>query len=70
MKRHRRHLLMAMVITIVIIILHFMGLLQWILTTAFLLLVFPYLSFSLFFILIKEPKEKQAIDMIKRRYST
>ncbi|RLF47050.1 MAG: hypothetical protein DRN29_03560 [Thermoplasmata archaeon] len=70
MEKHRRHLLIASLITAIVTILYFAQLIQWIVTAVLLLLIFPYLSFSLFFTFIKTPKEDVAIDIMKRRYST
>jgi|GEM_PF-5328836 hypothetical protein len=70
MEKHRRHLLVASIITAVVTILYFVHLIQWIVTTVLLLLIFPYLSFSLFFTFIKTPKEEIAIDVMRRRYTT
>lgn len=66
--RMKRHLLLALTAIFVILILYFLGIIEWILTTSLLILIFPYVSFSLFFMFTKSPKKEDAIDITRRAF--
>ncbi len=70
MKRHRRQLVAALMLALAILAFYFAGIMQWIVAVVLLIVLFPFLSFSLFFSLIEEPREKKAVDTIRRRYTT
>ena len=70
MERHRRYLMAAMLVALVISTFYIFGLLKGIWTLILLIFVFPFLSFSLLFSFMEKPEEKRAIDITRRRYTT
>ncbi|KAA0002922.1 MAG: hypothetical protein FE044_02250 [Thermoplasmata archaeon] len=70
MKKPKRHLLLATMLLLLSLLAYFLDIIGWKLEIIFLIFIFPYLSFSLIFANAKTQKKKNAIDVIKRRYST
>ena len=70
MKKPKRHLILASILIIISLAAYFLKIIDWKLEILLLLLLFPYLSFSLIFLNNRMPKEKEAIDVMRRRYST
>jgi len=66
----KRHLMVSAVAIGVVLVLLLAKIIEWILATSLLLLLFPYFSFSIFFSLAKGEKRKQAIDIEWKRRKT
>jgi len=66
----KRHLIASSMAIGVVLILFLARIIEWILATSLLLLLFPYISFSIFFSLAKGEKRKQAIDIEWKRRKT
>ncbi|KAA0005104.1 MAG: hypothetical protein FE045_05655 [Thermoplasmata archaeon] len=70
MKKPKRHLITAFILLFVAILIYIIKIIDWKIEVLLLILIFPYLSFSIIFSNIKVPKKKNAIDVIRKRYST
>ncbi|KAA0007114.1 MAG: hypothetical protein FE045_01095 [Thermoplasmata archaeon] len=69
MKKPKRHLITAFILLVVAILIYIIKIINWKVEVLLLILIFPYLSFSIIFSNIKVPKKKNAIDVMRRRYS-
>ncbi len=69
MKKPKRHLITAFILLVVAILIYIIKIINWKIEVLLLILIFPYLSFSIIFSNIKVPKKKNAIDVMRRRYS-
>ncbi len=69
MKKSKRHLITAFILLVVVILIYIIKIINWKIEVLLLILIFPYLSFSIIFSNIKVPKKKNAIDVMRRRYS-
>jgi len=70
MKKPKRHLIVAIILLAIVILFYFLKIINWKIGILLLVLLFPYLSFSILFSNTKMPEKKNAIDVIRRRYST
>ena len=69
-KKHKRHLMASSAILVLVIIIYLMKIIDWKIAISIFIIIFPYLSFSLLIANEKTKRKKNAIDVMKRKYST
>lgn len=57
-------------ILVLVIIIYLMKIIDWKIAISIFIIIFPYLSFSLLIANEKTKRKKNAIDVMKRKYST